>query len=75
MEIFTSITMIYFTLLILGYFMKIVVNDFNSSTWEAEEVYLCKFEDRLIYKVSSRTDKETLSLKSRKPKQNKTNKK
>ena len=39
-----------------------------------KQVDLCKFEARLIYKVSSRTDKETLSQKSRKPKQNKTNK-
>jgi hypothetical protein len=52
----------------------VVVHAFNPSTWEAEAGLISEFEASLVYKVSSRTVRDTRNPVS-KTKQNKTNKK
>jgi hypothetical protein len=50
----------------------VVAHAFDPSTWEAEARWISKFEDSLVYKVSSRTARaiyrETLSRKTKKRK-------
>jgi hypothetical protein len=37
----------------------VVVHDFNPSTTEQKQVDLCEFKASLVYRVSSRTDRDT----------------
>jgi hypothetical protein len=41
--------------------MDIVVNDFNPESWEVEAGRCLEFKASLVYKVSSRTARETPS--------------